>query len=53
MPSKLAEYRDIGGRASVFEYIVVFTGAGAILNASDNQALAQARAVATSDEHQK
>jgi hypothetical protein len=55
VPKKWAEYRTIGGRATVFDYIVVFAGAGAMLNSSDNQALAQALAgnVATSDERQK
>jgi hypothetical protein len=32
VPEKWAEYQDIGGRASVFDYIVVFSEAGAIAN---------------------
>jgi hypothetical protein len=32
VPAKWAEYRDVGGRASVFDYIVVFSSAGTIPN---------------------
>lgn len=31
-PEKWAEYRDVGGRASVFDYIAVFASAGAVPN---------------------
>jgi hypothetical protein len=41
VPQKWAEYRMIGGHASVFDYIVVFADKGALLN-SDNSRLAQA-----------
>jgi hypothetical protein len=37
----------------VFDYIVVFADKGTMLNSDDNQALAQADAVSTSDERQK
>jgi hypothetical protein len=53
VPKKWEEYRTIGGRASVFDYIVVFADKGTMLNSDDNQALAQADAVSTSDERQK
>lgn len=39
---KWEEYRKIGGRASVFDYIVVFSDKGILLNSDNNHALAQA-----------
>lgn len=33
IPEKWAEYRGVGGRASVFDYIVVFSAAGQVVNA--------------------
>lgn len=50
---KWAEYRKIGGRASVFDYIVVFSDQGALLNSDNTQAMARAGASSTSDELQK
>jgi len=52
VPKKWDEYRKIGGRASVFDYIAVFADRGALLN-SDRQALAQIGADSTPDESQK
>jgi hypothetical protein len=50
---KWEEYRNIGGRASVFDYIVVFADKGVSPNSDDSQALAQAGADSTSDKRQK
>jgi hypothetical protein len=50
---KWEEYRNIGGRASVFDYIVVFTEKGALINSDNSQALAQVAAHSTPDETQK
>ncbi len=47
---KWEEYRNIGGRASVFDYIVVFAGQGALPNVDDNQALAKVATVSTSNQ---
>jgi hypothetical protein len=52
VPKKWEEYRKIGGRASVFDYIVVFADKGVLLN-SDSQALAQLGADSTLDESQE
>jgi hypothetical protein len=53
VPNKWEEYRKIGGRASVFDYIVVFSDKGALLNSDNNQALAQAGADSRPDEPRK
>jgi hypothetical protein len=53
VPKKWEEYRKVGGRASVFDYIVVFADEGALLNSDNNQALVQVGADSTSDERQK
>ncbi len=50
---KWDEYRKIGGRASIFDYIVVFTDQGAVANSGNNQALAQAASLSTSVEAPK
>lgn len=50
---KWEQYRNIGGRASVFDYIVVFSNQGSLLNSDNSQGLAQAGVVSTSDELQK
>jgi hypothetical protein len=53
VPRKWDEYRNVGGRASVFDYIVVFSDKGAWLNSGESQALAQAGMATAVDEHQK
>lgn len=53
VPKKWEEYRSVGGRASVFDYIVVFTGKGAIENSGFGEALAQIESGATSRDLQK
>jgi hypothetical protein len=53
VPKKWEEYRQIGGRASVFDYIVVFSDKGAQLNSGNNQALVQIGAGSTATEAQK
>jgi hypothetical protein len=53
VPKKWEEYRKVGGRASVFDYIVVFADEGALVNSDNNQALVQVGADSTSDERQK
>jgi hypothetical protein len=50
---KWEEYRNVGGRASVFDYIVVFSEKGAQINSDNSQALAQVAAHSTPDETQK
>ena len=50
---KWDEYRKIGGRASIFDYIVVFTDQGAVANSGNNQALAQAASLSSSVEAPK
>lgn len=50
---KWEEYRQVGGRASVFDYIVVFSDQGRLLNSSNNYALAQVTAGSTPAEAQK
>jgi hypothetical protein len=47
VPEKWAEYRDVGGRASVFDYIVVFSSSGQVLNSQPGMGLAQSDAVDT------
>jgi hypothetical protein len=41
VPKKWEEYRKIGGRASVFDYIVVFSDEGSFANVDNSQALAR------------
>ena len=41
VPRKWAEYRSVGGRASVFDYIVVFSDRGEVANTGDGEALAK------------
>jgi hypothetical protein len=48
VPKKWQEYSKIGGRASVFDYIVVFSDKGALPNSENRRALAQAGADTTS-----
>ena len=44
VPKKWQQYSKIGGRASVFDYIVVFSDKGALPNSENGRALAQAGA---------
>ena len=48
VPKKWEKYSKIGGRASVFDYIVVFSDKGALPNLDNRQALVQAEADAAS-----
>jgi hypothetical protein len=47
VPRKWAEYRDVGGRASVFDYIVVFSSSGQVLNSQPGMGLARSDAADT------
>jgi len=53
LPKKWEEYRKIGGRASVFDYIVVFSDKGSLPNLDNGQALAQSGAKLASDQPYK
>lgn len=44
VPEKWAEYRSVGGRASVFDYIVVFSPQGSVLNPIPNSESDHSRA---------
>jgi hypothetical protein len=50
---KWEEYRNIGGRASVFDYIVVFSDKGTLLNSDNSRALAQIGANSSSEDIRK
>ncbi len=50
---KWEEYRKIGGRASVFDYIVVFAGKGALLNSDSSLTLAQGGTKSSLDDIRK
>jgi hypothetical protein len=50
VPKKWEEYRKIGGRASVFDYIVVFSDKGSFPNADNSEALTRSGAKSASDQ---